>query len=202
MAFLEHVCKEGGETELQRLFQEHCGSSSGLTVKQAHERAMALMKEPLFQRVSEQGQNGVKAAAGLLKQVLSGQSPVVSGKASKFLKAVHNDLVNFVTEIDGGSAGSGDRPGPRLRGIPALKAKFAKMKTSKTTDVKELKTLCVFASVAFSEAERKDLMAWRDAALAKLPKANKAAAPVRARAKSRGKEHFDGDAQVMALLQG
>ena len=189
LAFLEHVCKEGGEKELQRQYQERCGSSAGVTVAEAHQRAKDLMSQPLFKFVSEQGQSGVKAAAGMLRQVMMGQPPVVSAKSSHFLKTVHADLVNFVEEkAPQGSGSSGEAV--KLRGIPAMEAKLQRVLKAKQPDMKDLEILCVHAAVAFNEESRRQVMELRDQALSKVRKTIKPV--VAAKSKCRRKEEFDG----------
>ena len=199
MAFVEHLAKDGGEQELQRLYRQRCFAADGRDVAQAHRAAVALMGEELYQRVGQQAQNGIKAATAMLKQVLSGQPASVSANASKFLKAVQSDLPNFVTEA-AGAQGSGDS-GETLRGVAALKRKFARVQKEKKPEMKELEALCVHSVAAFNEEERKVIMSMRDASLTQMPKPVKAEV-AKSRAKRRAPEAFDGNAQVMKLLEG
>ena len=125
MAFLDHVTKEGGEAELQAQYKQRCGAATGRSMADALAAAEKLMTEELFTRVNAGAQNGVKAASGLLKAMLNGQSPALSSSSSSFLKWVHSDLVQFVTESQPGEA-SGSAGG-ELRGVEAVKSKFQKI---------------------------------------------------------------------------
>ena len=200
MAFLDHVTKEGGAKELEEQYKRRCSSTGAASLQEALRAAELLMSESLFSRVSKQAQNGVIAASTMVRQLINGQPAVVGTGTSPFLKWVHDDLVNFVRDPDEGEGLAGDAV--ILRGVPALKSKYTKVLKSKKPEMKDVEVLCLHASAALNADERAQLHKVREQVLSQLQKPAKASqAKAKPSLKRRAPAEFDGDAQVMRLLE-